>query len=151
MRQWMRRLPGAERLLISAAASANASRAFRVGDCCPLAVLISLFSPDMLVSSSPLRVPCPPGPLVLPSARREGDCGFAGCAAVDRRTTSPGLKFFFFLQGVSGAGHCGGLTTCLNSSAKVRRGSLQRPQHRAQIENGLNSSLLALGGLGLQQ
>lgn len=118
---------GWQRLLISAAASG-----FRVDDSCPLAVLISLFSPDMLVSSPPVQRPLSARAPCLAVGSSGGRLRVRGL----RRTRSPhniarveGF-FFFFFRGSRGPPLRGFDSTSRQLVRKVRRGRLQRRPRR---------------------
>lgn len=128
---------GWQRLLISAAASANASRAFRVDDSCPLAVLISLFSPDMLVSSPAVQRPLSARAPCLAVGSSGGRLRVRGL----RRSRSPHniarVEVFLFSSGGLGGRHCGVLTARLvNSSAKCDEAAFNVVQDETESRTG---------------
>lgn len=123
---------GWQRLLISAASG------FRVDDSCPLAVLISLFSPDMLVSSPPVQRPLSARAPCLAVGSSGGRLRVRGL----RRTRSPHNiarveGFFSFSSGGLGGRHCGVLTARLvNSSAKCDEAAFNVVQDETESRTG---------------
>lgn len=110
---------------------------FRVDDSCPLAVLISLFSPDMLVSSPPVQRPLSARAPCLAVGSSGGRLRVRGL----RRSRSPHniarVEVFLFSSGGLGGRHCGVLTARLvNSSAKCDEAAFNVVQDETESRTG---------------